>query len=282
MCCMWLAENTGCKKSPSGHHHTTFAGSIFTTQARIDNREKKLVKQQYLLQMSPQYGELRSTSSWDRFISLWHPCKFQWVSRLGSVTAQHSSIGRQPNFAALNRGRHLYSAGRPSRWAHISSMTCFSMCMCEPGSFLLLVWNLTSPSCPWTSISYKMCEFCNSAINKGYIAYFAIFLLLVWNDFTIMFLNPNFLCDVWIPAIRDYLRQKLAYLCLRGFSGPFDPNGSFRSKIGDVGPQWARFWRFLPLYHFWQKPIKRQSVDRQTDTHCDTDTEFIIYPVLCL
>jgi len=32
-------------------------------------------------------------------------------------TAWHSSIGRQPNFAALNRGRHLYSSGRPSRWA---------------------------------------------------------------------------------------------------------------------------------------------------------------------
>jgi len=34
-----------------------------------------------------------------------------------------SSSGRQPNFAALNRGRHLYSAGRPSRWAlaHIFS-----------------------------------------------------------------------------------------------------------------------------------------------------------------
>ena len=26
--------------------------------------------------------------------------------------AQHSSSGRQPNFAALNRGRHLYWAGR--------------------------------------------------------------------------------------------------------------------------------------------------------------------------
>jgi len=25
--------------------------------------------------------------------------------------------GCQPNFAALNRGRHRYSAGRPSRWA---------------------------------------------------------------------------------------------------------------------------------------------------------------------
>ena len=33
------------------------------------------------------------------------------------------SSGCQPNFAALNRGRHLRSAGRPSRWAlaHISS-----------------------------------------------------------------------------------------------------------------------------------------------------------------
>jgi len=33
----------------------------------------------------------------------------------GSVTARHSSSGRQPNFAALNEGRHLYSTGRPSR-----------------------------------------------------------------------------------------------------------------------------------------------------------------------
>jgi len=40
-----------------------------------------------------------------------------------SVSARHSTSGRQPNFAALNRGCHLYSAGRPSRWtlAHISS-----------------------------------------------------------------------------------------------------------------------------------------------------------------
>jgi len=27
------------------------------------------------------------------------------------------SIGHQPNFAALNKERHLYSAGRPTRWA---------------------------------------------------------------------------------------------------------------------------------------------------------------------
>jgi len=48
---------------------------------------------------------------------LGHPTIFQGVSRLGSVTARQSSSGRQPNFAALNRGRHLCLAGRPSRWA---------------------------------------------------------------------------------------------------------------------------------------------------------------------
>ena len=37
---------------------------------------------------------------------------------LGSVTARHSSSGRQSNFAALNRGRHLYSAGRPYHGGH--------------------------------------------------------------------------------------------------------------------------------------------------------------------
>jgi len=35
----------------------------------------------------------------------------------GSITACHSSSGRQPNFAALSRGRHLYLARQPSHWA---------------------------------------------------------------------------------------------------------------------------------------------------------------------
>ena len=37
--------------------------------------------------------------------------------RLGSVTARHLVVGVSPNFGALNRGRHLCSAGRPSRSA---------------------------------------------------------------------------------------------------------------------------------------------------------------------
>jgi len=93
MCCTRLAENTGRKKSPSGPHRTTLSGYIFATKAHIDNRKKKLVKQQYVLQMSPRYGELRLTSGWDRFVSLGHLTKFQLVSRLISVTARHVVVG---------------------------------------------------------------------------------------------------------------------------------------------------------------------------------------------
>jgi len=39
------------------------------------------------------------------------------LSHFGSVTAQHLRSGREPNFAELSTGRHLYSAGWRSRWA---------------------------------------------------------------------------------------------------------------------------------------------------------------------
>jgi len=114
------------KKLPSAHHHTTLSGYIFATKAHIDNR-KKVTKQQYLLQISPQYGKLRPTSGWDRLANLRHPSKFQRLSSLGSVTTRQSSSGRQPNFAALNRGRHLCAAGWPSRWALGHILLYFSM-----------------------------------------------------------------------------------------------------------------------------------------------------------
>jgi len=101
------------KKSSSVHHPTTFSGYIFATNAHISNRKKSLLNTN-ISPMSSQCSELRTTSSWDPLASLGHPSKFQPVSRLDSVTALHSSSGRQPNFVALNRGRHLYSAGWPS------------------------------------------------------------------------------------------------------------------------------------------------------------------------
>jgi len=102
MCCTRLAGNAGrknvAKKSQSAHHRTNLSGCIFATKACIDN-QKKLVKQQYVLHLFSQYGELRPTNAWDRFRSLVHPLKFQRVSRLGFVTAATSLTGGQRDFA---------------------------------------------------------------------------------------------------------------------------------------------------------------------------------------
>jgi len=113
-CCTQLAENTGCKKSPKIRHLRTIAQlcrAISSQLRHVTTIGKKIVKQQYLAHMSLQYGELQPASGWDCFIRLGHPSYFQWVSRLGSVRAWHSSSGHQPNFAVLNTGRHLYLAG---------------------------------------------------------------------------------------------------------------------------------------------------------------------------
>ena len=48
--------------------------------------------------MSSQCGELRPASSPDRLVNLWHPSKFQRVSRLRCCIAT-SLTGGQPNFA---------------------------------------------------------------------------------------------------------------------------------------------------------------------------------------
>jgi len=60
---------------------------------------KKLVKQQYVLHVCPQYGEPRPINGWDLQASLRHPSKFQRVSRLAFLTAATSLTGGQTNFA---------------------------------------------------------------------------------------------------------------------------------------------------------------------------------------
>jgi len=87
---------------------------------------KKIVKQQYLPHMSLQYGELRPTSGWDHFVSLGHPANFKGFRVLAALLHGTLLVGASQT-AALNRGRHLYSAWRPSRCAlaHISSFVCY-------------------------------------------------------------------------------------------------------------------------------------------------------------
>ena len=76
MCCMRLAENAGRKKSPKSRHLRTIVQLCRAISSQLRHAltiGKTLVKQQYLHQMSPQYGELRPTSGQDRSSSLGHP-----------------------------------------------------------------------------------------------------------------------------------------------------------------------------------------------------------------
>jgi len=44
---------------------------------------------------------------------------------IGSVTARQSISEREPNFAALSTGCHVYSTGRPSRWALAHNLVAY-------------------------------------------------------------------------------------------------------------------------------------------------------------
>jgi len=99
MCCMQLVGNTGRKNDTKNRHLCTTAQLCRVESSplrHVSTMGRKLAKQQYLLHMSSQYGELRPTSSSDRFGSLGHPSKFQRVSCLGFVTAATLFTGGQP------------------------------------------------------------------------------------------------------------------------------------------------------------------------------------------
>jgi len=61
-----------------------------------------------------------------------------------------SSSGRQPNFGALNRGHHLYSTGRPSRWAYVYLRNFVSI-----GLFC----------CPMAAENHNFCRFWTSGFS---------------------------------------------------------------------------------------------------------------------
>jgi len=117
MCCKRLAGNTGRKNYAKNRHLRSIAQicwAISSQLRHVSTIRKELVKQQYLPHMPLQYGEGPLAAE---IVSLvWGtPVNFNGLRVLAALLHSHT--------AALNRGRHLYSAGRPSRWAlaHISS-----------------------------------------------------------------------------------------------------------------------------------------------------------------
>ena len=73
-------------------------------------QSEKLVKQQYLLYMSPQYGAEIVSLVWST------PGNFNGFRVLAALLHGTLVVGVSQT-AALNRGRHLYLEWRPSRWA---------------------------------------------------------------------------------------------------------------------------------------------------------------------
>jgi len=120
MCCTRLAGNAEPKNARKNRHLGTIAQlcrAISSQLRHVPTMGKNLLNSNISSRCPHNIANV--LADWRlRSIYQFGPAQhIQRVSRLGSVTARHSSNGRQPNFAALNRGRHLYSAGRPSRWA---------------------------------------------------------------------------------------------------------------------------------------------------------------------
>ena len=109
------------QKTPSAHHRTTLSGYIFATKARIDNWKNLLSSN--ISRTCPHnmvnFGPLAAEIGW----RVWGtPANFNGFCVLAALLHGSQVVGVSQT-AALNRGRHLYSTGRPSRWAlaHISS-----------------------------------------------------------------------------------------------------------------------------------------------------------------
>jgi len=120
MCRTRLAENTGRKrsrqKSPSGHHCTTLSGYIFATKAQVESWKKNLLSSN-MSSTCPHnmvnFGRLTAEIG----SGVWGtPADFNGFRVLAALL-HGSQVVSVSQTSALNRGRHLCSAGRPSRWA---------------------------------------------------------------------------------------------------------------------------------------------------------------------
>jgi len=117
---MWLAGNAGPKKiaknTPSRHHRTTFSCYIFSTKACIDNRTKILLNSNTSSTYPDNmvnFGPLTAEICW----RVWGTrANFNRFHILAALLHGTLVVG-VTRTAALNRGCHLYSAERPSRWA---------------------------------------------------------------------------------------------------------------------------------------------------------------------
>jgi len=124
------------KNSLSAQHHTTLLSCILSTKARIDNRKKKLVKQQYVSHMASQYAKLGPTSGWDQLASLGHPSKFQGFLVLASLLQRRRSTEVNQTLLDVWPSAVITFSGAVAHWLN------FATCKIHfaPKSCVLLYW----------------------------------------------------------------------------------------------------------------------------------------------
>jgi len=123
-CCTRLAGNAGCKKSPKIRHLATIAQLCRAISSQL--RHVSTIGKKNMLSSNTSSTYPRNMVNFGQLTAeirpvVWGtPANFNGFRILAALLHDTGS-GCQPNFAALNRGRQLYSAGRPSRWtlAHI-------------------------------------------------------------------------------------------------------------------------------------------------------------------
>ena len=126
MCCTRLTGNTGCKNDAKNCHLRTiaqFCRAISSQLRHLSTIGKNLLSSNISPTIS--YNMMNVGPLAAEIVSLvWGtPANFNGFRILASLLHGTLLVGVS-HTAALNRGRYLHSAGRPSRWAlaHISSI----------------------------------------------------------------------------------------------------------------------------------------------------------------
>ena len=115
MCCKRLAGNTG-RKNRDLCTIAQLCRAISSQLRHVSTIRKKTVKQQYVLHVCLQYGERRPLMAEICWRVWGTPAHFNGFRVLAALLHGTQVVGVNQT-AALNRGRHLYSAGWPPRWA---------------------------------------------------------------------------------------------------------------------------------------------------------------------
>ena len=163
------------QKSPSGHHRTTSSAYIFATKAHRQSAKNLLSSNTFstcpynMVNFGPLSAEILSL--------VWSPLQISTGFASWQRYCMAFSSGRQPNFVALNRGRHLCSAGRPSCWAlaHILVVCAYFYC------------NICTCTGKAKSARFFMVALCNRETIYIFILFLSIFFLSFF-----FFSSPNF------------------------------------------------------------------------------------------